>query len=452
MAQRLIKDKDLSHIKPVQYGIKSEQHVIDLYVNKTGNKVFKCGLVVHKMYPFIGASPDGLVNSDGVLEIKCPWRARNKSIQNAKLEYLDHQGKLRINHNYYFQVQGLMEITNRPWCDFVIFSKVESESQITIQRINRNTSFWKNMLQQLQSFYLFYYLPTLICPGVSLTESNRRWTVIKNINFLPNGLVKDPYFYKKTPNHRDYTVAVYEDLNLRIKEIQQSDFESLNSPNYLTGFLVSVVLNIFAINTSFYVVEEIICSHLFNHTVYSDYFLENIHLTGEKLVLPTIIGNHFFLGIVDFENATFCFIDPFGTNTFKSKIYLSKFQNFISQYNKFHKTNYMAQSLKATALKHMIQTDRYNCGPIVLYIFEQIVKNNSPELYHNMEKYRTYIKNILLSNASPMENKCLFCTRNCTTLDSIQCNFCKRFVHCNCINVGEKQFIVNGICEICQIY
>ena len=73
------------------------------------------GFYICKAYPFIGASPDGLVEckycGEGLLEIKCPWTYRGLSIKEyaAKSDscLADINGKIQldINHPYWAQVQ-----------------------------------------------------------------------------------------------------------------------------------------------------------------------------------------------------------------------------------------------------------------------------------------------------------------------------------------------------------
>ena len=47
-------------------------------------KISEVGLVLHLLYPFLGATPDGLVScschGDGTLEIKCPYSCREKDL------------------------------------------------------------------------------------------------------------------------------------------------------------------------------------------------------------------------------------------------------------------------------------------------------------------------------------------------------------------------------------
>lgn len=64
---------------------------------------------------FTGVSPDGLVGEDGAIEIKCPH-------PKTFLRWLDSPRLVAdIPKDYYCQMQWLMFITNRRWCDYVAF-------------------------------------------------------------------------------------------------------------------------------------------------------------------------------------------------------------------------------------------------------------------------------------------------------------------------------------------
>lgn len=115
-------------------------------------------------------------------------------------------------------------------------------------------------------------------PSQTFTGCERKWTVSKPIEIIDNGLVNDINYYKSVPSGRDYVVATFAHFELHVNEIRQSDFESLNNTHWLTGFVVSVLLNILNFNKQFQVVEEVICSRLFSDSSYSDYFLQNAKL------------------------------------------------------------------------------------------------------------------------------------------------------------------------------
>lgn len=106
--------KKIFHEFQLKHGIDNEGAAIDAYIKKIKCNFQVSGLILHKSLPFLAASPDGLINEDGILEVKCPFK--------MKPDYLDSKGKLMMTHNYSYQVQGLLEITNRPWCDFTIYN------------------------------------------------------------------------------------------------------------------------------------------------------------------------------------------------------------------------------------------------------------------------------------------------------------------------------------------
>ena len=97
--------------------------------------VFDAGIVVNPAYPYIGASPDGKVFNPsispqyGLLEVKCPFKQRAKTIEEALADpdfYLLFQEEkylLKRNHSsgYFEQVQGQMALSGLKWCDFCVF-------------------------------------------------------------------------------------------------------------------------------------------------------------------------------------------------------------------------------------------------------------------------------------------------------------------------------------------
>lgn len=92
-------------------------------------KVLPAGLFVDFNLPFLAASPDGLIGNDAIIEIKCPYSAKDLSPDDAqkqnKLKFMEIESEnliLKKNHNYYFQVQGQLHITQRNLCYFVVWT------------------------------------------------------------------------------------------------------------------------------------------------------------------------------------------------------------------------------------------------------------------------------------------------------------------------------------------
>lgn len=115
--------------KAIQYGVANENKAIQSYENQTGMKVEQCGLFVQSQWPYLGASPDGLVNDDGLVEVKCLPSIEKLSPKEAIgikkhicIELIDGKVALKKNHHYWFQVQGQLNISNREWCDLILFS------------------------------------------------------------------------------------------------------------------------------------------------------------------------------------------------------------------------------------------------------------------------------------------------------------------------------------------
>lgn len=137
----------------------------------------KAGFVVSEDHPFLGASPDGYVHDPGsvdqygVLELKCPYKYRDLTPEEAasKPDFCselctttagEKHLKLKHKHAYYSQIQGQMAITSRKWCDFVIFTT----KGLSVERINFDPDYWKNLLDKLVDFYDNCLCPSIVSP------------------------------------------------------------------------------------------------------------------------------------------------------------------------------------------------------------------------------------------------------------------------------------------------
>lgn len=96
--------------KAVMNGQQMEAEARYWYAMETGNKVRQIGFVTTDDGRF-GCSPDGLIDPDGGLELKCP-------IPSTQLGYV-RKGVLPIEHKA--QVHGCLVITGRAWWDFVSY-------------------------------------------------------------------------------------------------------------------------------------------------------------------------------------------------------------------------------------------------------------------------------------------------------------------------------------------
>lgn len=112
----------------MQDGTEREPIARALYEAHTGNFVDEVGFCMHDTMD-CGVSPDGLINEDGGIEIKCPKAST-------------HAGYLSIPaepSTYTAQIQGCMWVTGRSWWDFVSYHPDFPENaQLIVRRIQRD--------------------------------------------------------------------------------------------------------------------------------------------------------------------------------------------------------------------------------------------------------------------------------------------------------------------------
>lgn len=95
----------------MQFGTEQEPFARSAYEVSTGLTVDEVGLVLHPTIDRAGASPDGLVGTTGLVEIKCPKVATHLSYLVAGV----------VPTKYKNQMLWQMQCTGRNWCDFVSF-------------------------------------------------------------------------------------------------------------------------------------------------------------------------------------------------------------------------------------------------------------------------------------------------------------------------------------------
>lgn len=133
-----------SHGKAGEWGTNVEELAQIMYEVKTGNIAIEAGFSLHPTIALVGVSPDGLIDADGGLEIKCP---ANSSI------HLKTVLTKEMPEEHTAQVQGCMWVTGRKWWDFVSFDpRMPDEFQIYIQRIPRDDNFIATLESEAEAF------------------------------------------------------------------------------------------------------------------------------------------------------------------------------------------------------------------------------------------------------------------------------------------------------------
>lgn len=113
----------------MQHGTETEPMARMAYETETGQMVTEVAMIQHPKIEMAGASPDGLVGEDGLVEIKCP----NTSTHIATL-MAD-----KAPSGYMAQMQWQMACTGRAWVDFVSFDpRMPEDMQLFIKRVPRD--------------------------------------------------------------------------------------------------------------------------------------------------------------------------------------------------------------------------------------------------------------------------------------------------------------------------
>ena len=158
----------------MKFGISMEPHAKKVYKNKNSRihknlKVNDSGLVISESHPWIGASPDLLVECDchgpGLVEIKCPGGIRRQIPTSTNWKHLIKiNGKDTLNKNseYYCQIQGQMALTKRYYTDFLVLTL----KGYHCSRIDFDKDFWDSVLKNLDEFWRTYMAPELLFKNI----------------------------------------------------------------------------------------------------------------------------------------------------------------------------------------------------------------------------------------------------------------------------------------------
>ena len=113
----------------MQWGTDREPDARAAYEFTLDVKVAEVGFIPHPTIEMSGASPDGHVGEDGLVEIKCPNTAT----------HLETLLGAQIPAKYVLQMQWQMACTGRLWCDFVSYDpRLPLSMQLHIERLDRD--------------------------------------------------------------------------------------------------------------------------------------------------------------------------------------------------------------------------------------------------------------------------------------------------------------------------
>ena len=127
----------------MEWGTQTEPLARAAYELKNGVMVDEVAMIDHPTIQMSGASPDGLVGEDGMIEIKCPNTAT----------HLDTLLSGEADKRYLYQQQWQMACTGRKWNDFVSFDpRMPDNLQLFIKRVERDDELIKELEAEVVKF------------------------------------------------------------------------------------------------------------------------------------------------------------------------------------------------------------------------------------------------------------------------------------------------------------
>jgi len=113
----------------MQWGVDYEPLGVTEYEKQTGNTVERVGFLQSSELPLLGCSPDGLVGTDGAIEVKCP--DTKKHIKTIRQKQIPNEHKEQVW--MYFLVNPDLK-----WLDFISFDPRLVKRPLFIHRIERD--------------------------------------------------------------------------------------------------------------------------------------------------------------------------------------------------------------------------------------------------------------------------------------------------------------------------
>lgn len=146
LLQELLTGQVVEHfVSPaMDWGISTEPRARAAYEMFKEVDVERIGFVVHPGIARAGASPDGLIGTDGLLEIKCPTSVTHLSYITGRIDPIEQYGP---------QMMFQMACTERDWCDFVSFDpRLPDDFSLYVVRFNRDDKAIAEMESKVEQF------------------------------------------------------------------------------------------------------------------------------------------------------------------------------------------------------------------------------------------------------------------------------------------------------------
>lgn len=134
---------DFFQTAAMAWGTNTEPMARSAYEARMGVLVEEVGFVPHPNIEMAGASPDGLIGEEGLVEIKCPNTSTHIEMLLSKTVPL----------KYIYQMQWQMACTGALWCDFVSYDpRMPEGMQLFIERQERSDETIIDLEREVEKF------------------------------------------------------------------------------------------------------------------------------------------------------------------------------------------------------------------------------------------------------------------------------------------------------------
>jgi len=125
----------------MQRGTDLESEARNYYIFDRNVSVAEVGMVIHPEYDFITCSPDGLLDDDGLIEIKCPFSM-------AKMvSYLEKDAHVK---EYRVQLQMQLLVTGRQYVDAVGYDpRFPDGLKMAVSRVEADKEYQEELLSEM---------------------------------------------------------------------------------------------------------------------------------------------------------------------------------------------------------------------------------------------------------------------------------------------------------------
>lgn len=135
--------RDLSGLPHIERGIEHEWLAVEAYQAEKMVSVAFTGddqnYIVHPDFEYLGATPDGTIGTDGLLEVKNP---------DPKNHWLNITGDTQLK-DYFPQLQFQLMVTGRKWVDWVSYDDDAPDwLKLHVVRVDRDDTYISEMLNR----------------------------------------------------------------------------------------------------------------------------------------------------------------------------------------------------------------------------------------------------------------------------------------------------------------